>query len=413
MALAVIESGRPPAAAGPTRHAGREDRRLRHRERPPAVELRGVSVRYNGTVALAGIDLTIAEGEFFSLLGPSGCGKSTTLNVIGGFVDPDEGAVLIKGAPVGRLPSYRRPVNTVFQSYALFPHMTVRENVGFGPRMAGRRRTEIDRAVDQALALVSLSGFEERRPSQLSGGQQQRVALARALANQPAVLLLDEPLGALDLKMRRQMQLELTRIQRETGITFVYVTHDQEEAMTMSDRIAVMNQGMVAQVGTPQEIYEQPTSLFVADFIGTSNILAGELAGSAAGWARVRLATGDEIRVPAARLPVGARRLRIVLRPDHMSLTATPPAAGETNAIPVEVENIAYLGTHRQVALRTADGQGLLVTHALGQPGGGEGRAIGDRVLAVWPAARSLCFADEGGAESSNEGVHSQGRIEA
>jgi spermidine/putrescine transport system ATP-binding protein len=375
-----------------------EDRRPGPRERPAAVELRGVAVRYKGTVALAGIDLAIAEGEFFSLLGPSGCGKSTTLNVIGGFVEPDAGEVLIKGAPVGRLPSYRRPVNTVFQSYALFPHMTVRENVGFGPRMAGRKSAEIGRAVDEALALVSLSGFGERRPSQLSGGQQQRVALARALVNHPAVLLLDEPLGALDLKMRRQMQLELTRIQRETGITFVYVTHDQEEAMTMSDRIAVMNHGVVAQVGTPQEIYEQPGSLFVADFIGSSNILSGELAGTAGGVARVRLTTGDEIRVPAARLPPAARRLRIVVRPDHMSLATSAPSGPELNAIPVEVENIAYLGTHRQVALRTADGQGLLVTHALGQPGGGEDCAIGDRVLATWPAARSLCFAEEGGA---------------
>ena len=274
-----------------------------------AIELRGLSVRYKTLAALNGIDLEIREGEFFSLLGPSGCGKTTTLNIIGGFIEPDEGDVLIDGKVVNRIPPYRRPVNTVFQSYALFPHMTVAQNVGFGLRMAGVPAADIEQRTREALALVSLADFGSRRPDQLSGGQQQRVALARALVNRPSVLLLDEPLGALDLKLRKQMQSELTRIQREVGITFLYVTHDQDEAMTMSDRIAVMNRGTVAQVGTPQEIYERPSSLFVADFIGASNVFSGRVVGSIGQWAIVRLDIGQDVRVPASAAPRMDRRL--------------------------------------------------------------------------------------------------------
>src|SRR5262245_42299173 len=291
-----------------------------------AVELRQVTTRYKGVAALNGIDLGIGEGEFFSLLGPSGCGKTTTLNIVGGFLQPDAGDVLIQGRSVRHMPAYRRPVNTVFQSYALFPHMTVAENVGFGPRMAGEPRGEVARRVREALSLVSLSDLGSRRPDQLSGGQQQRVAVARALVNHPAVLLLDEPLGALDLKLRKQMQLELARIQREVGITFVYVTHDQEEAMTMSDRIAVMNRGSVMQVGTPQQIYEHPSSLFVADFIGSSNVFTGELSGTAGPLCEVTLAPGHVIRVPAPTTARG-RRVSVVVRPDHMGLAAAAPGA--------------------------------------------------------------------------------------
>src|SRR5258708_21421672 len=241
--------------------------------RSPAVELRGVSVRYKGVAALNGIDLAIRQGEFFSLLGSSGCGKTSTLNVIGGLVEPDAGDLLIEGRSMRHVPAHQRPVNTVFQSYALFPTMTGAENIGFGPRMNGKARAEIGRLVDEALRLVSLAGMQERRPSQLSGGQQQRVALARALVNRPSVLLLDEPLGALDLKLRKQMQLELSRIQREVGITFVYVTHDQDKAMTMPDRIAVMESGHVEHIGPPTQRYENPATVFVAEFLGASNLL--------------------------------------------------------------------------------------------------------------------------------------------
>jgi spermidine/putrescine transport system ATP-binding protein len=240
---------------------------------PAAIELRGVTKRYGAHQALSPIDLEIAEGEFFCLLGPSGCGKTTTLNLIGGFVGPTTGQILIRDKPVERLPPHRRPVNTVFQSYALFPHMTVRDNVAFGLKMARIPKAEAGTRVAEALHLVGLDQHGDRLPGQLSGGQQQRVAVARALVNRPAVLLLDEPLGALDLKLRKRLQVELAQIHREIGTTFVYVTHDQEEAMSMATRIAVMNEGHVEQVGAPSEIYYRPISRFVADFIGESNFL--------------------------------------------------------------------------------------------------------------------------------------------
>jgi ABC-type Fe3+/spermidine/putrescine transport system ATPase subunit len=238
-----------------------------------AIALRGVSKRYGGHVALTTTELDIAEGEFFCLLGPSGCGKTTTLNLIGGFVAPTTGEIMIRDRRVDRLPPHRRPVNTVFQSYALFPHMTVRDNIAFGLRMARVGRSEAGGRIDEALELVGLERLGDRLPGQLSGGQQQRVAVARALVNRPAVLLLDEPLGALDLKLRKRLQVELSQIHREIGTTFVYVTHDQEEAMSMATRIAVMNDGRVEQIGLPSEIYHRPTSRFVADFIGESNFI--------------------------------------------------------------------------------------------------------------------------------------------
>jgi ABC-type Fe3+/spermidine/putrescine transport system ATPase subunit len=247
---------------------------------PAAIELRGVTKRYGAQEALQRTDLEIAEGEFFCLLGPSGCGKTTTLNLIGGFVAPTTGAILIRDKPVERLPPHRRPVNTVFQSYALFPHMSVRENVAFGLKMARVPKREAGTRVDEALHLVGLDQQGDRLPSQLSGGQQQRVAVARALVNRPAVLLLDEPLGALDLKLRKRLQIELAQIHREIGTTFVYVTHDQEEAMSMATRIAVMNEGRVEQIGEPSEIYHRPISRFVADFIGESNFISGSSNGS-------------------------------------------------------------------------------------------------------------------------------------
>jgi ABC-type Fe3+/spermidine/putrescine transport system ATPase subunit len=240
----------------------------------PAISLRGVSKRYGRELALHSIDLDIAEGEFFCLLGPSGCGKTTTLNLLGGFVTPTSGAIFIRGRRVDRLPPHSRDVNTVFQSYALFPHMTVAENIGFGLKMARVQRSERAGRVEAALAMVGLDRHGGRRPAELSGGQQQRVAVARALVTRPAVLLLDEPLGALDLKLRKRLQLELAQIHREVGTVFVYVTHDQEEALALADRIAVMRDGRIEQVGSPREIYLQPRSRFVADFIGESNFIS-------------------------------------------------------------------------------------------------------------------------------------------
>src|SRR3954467_10058138 len=235
------------------------------------VTIEGVTKRFEELVAVDNLSLEIESGSFFALLGPSGCGKTTTLRMIGGFEEPTEGTIYLGDTEVSRLPSYKRDVNTVFQSYALFPHLTIFENVAFGLRRKGVAKSEVKQRVGEALELVDLAGREKRKPNQLSGGQQQRVALARALVNRPRVLLLDEPLGALDLKLRKQMQLELKRIQHEVGITFVHVTHDQEEAMTMADRIAVMDAGKVEQLGSPEELYERPNTRFVADFIGSRN----------------------------------------------------------------------------------------------------------------------------------------------
>jgi spermidine/putrescine transport system ATP-binding protein len=358
-----------------------------------AIELRGLSVRYKTLAALDCIDLEIRQGEFFSLLGPSGCGKTTTLNIIGGFIEPDEGEVLLEGRIVNRIPPYRRPVNTVFQSYALFPHMTVVQNVGFGLRMAGVPAAEIERRARDALALVSLGDFGSRRPDQLSGGQQQRVALARALVNRPSVLLLDEPLGALDLKLRKQMQSELTRIQREVGITFIYVTHDQDEAMTMSDRIAVMNRGRVVQVGTPQEIYERPSSLFVADFIGASNVFAGRIVESSGPWTLIRLESGHDVRVPASAAHETGSKVWVVVRPDHMSLAERASAMPDLNVLGGVIRKVSFLGTHHQYAIGTPEGVQITVVEPLSSPDRRAAKLVMDGEVSVtWPASASLCF---------------------
>ncbi|HIZ20386.1 MAG TPA: ABC transporter ATP-binding protein [Firmicutes bacterium] len=239
------------------------------------IKLKDIAVSFDGEPVLNGLDLSIRDGEFVTLLGPSGCGKTTTLRIIGGFVTPDHGDVFFDGKRINDLPAYRRPVNTIFQRYALFPHMNVYENVAFGMRVQKKRRDEIRKTVEEMLALVNLKGFEKRGVNTLSGGQQQRVAIARALANNPKVLLLDEPLAALDLKLRKDMQVELKNIQKSLGITFIYVTHDQEEALSMSDTVVVMDGGQIQQIGTPQDIYNEPENAFVADFIGESNILDG------------------------------------------------------------------------------------------------------------------------------------------
>jgi spermidine/putrescine transport system ATP-binding protein len=307
-----------------------------------AVKLKEVSKHFGPVVAVDGISLSIRDGEFFSLLGPSGCGKTTTLRLIAGFELLTAGKVYIGGRLQGETPPYRRPVNTVFQNYALFPHMSVFENVAFGLEMQKVRKEDIRRRVLEALGLVQLPGMENRKPDQLSGGQQQRVALARALVNQPKVLLLDEPLGALDLKLRKAMQLELKALQHRVGITFIYVTHDQEEALTMSDRIAVMNKGRVLQVGAPGEIYERPADRFVADFIGETNFLEGQVQGRRNGEAAVVVDGLLTLHVPMERGVGMNEEVTVAIRPEKISLHAEPP---HPRAVPGVIQEVIYTGT--------------------------------------------------------------------
>jgi len=305
-----------------------------------------------GVRALDAVDLVIRENEFFTLLGPSGCGKTTLLRLIAGFEQPSEGELLMRGQPIAHQPPHRRPVNTVFQSYALFPHMSVAQNIGFGLEMQGRSRAEIAETVERMLALVKLEGLGPRRPTQLSGGQQQRVALARALANRPQVLLLDEPLSALDLKLRKEMQIELKRLQHETGITFIFVTHDQEEALTMSDRLAVMSEGRALQVGSPTEIYEHPTSRFVADFIGETNLLTARLSGRDAQGVRFALDAGGELRGLEDGGHEDGARVTLAVRPERAELAA---AAAGGEGLEARVEQVVYFGTDTHYHLRLAD----------------------------------------------------------
>jgi spermidine/putrescine transport system ATP-binding protein len=319
--------------------------------------------------AVRELTLEIGDGEFFSLLGPSGCGKTTTLRLIAGFEEPSEGRIFIGDREVTQTPAHKRPVNTVFQSYALFPHLSVADNVGFGLRFHSVEKRERRRRVGEALQLVRLDGFERRKPSQLSGGQQQRVALARALVLEPAVLLLDEPLGALDAKLRRSLQIELKSIQEAVGITFVYVTHDQEEALTMSDRMAVMADGLVQQLGTPRDVYEEPATTFVADFLGVSNLMDAR----AEGGGRVRL--GDAT-LTAGRGDLDARGdVRLTIRPERIRVE--PPGAAGENRLPGTVTRVVYLGAATQVLLELAGGQTLQATSSAadGIPPG-EGDAV-------------------------------------
>lgn len=286
------------------------------------VELRNICKHFGEVTAVHDLDLQISDGEFFSLIGPSGCGKTTTLRMVAGFEQPTTGEITINGRPVAGTPPYQRPVNTVFQNYALFPHMTVAENVAFGLEMSNVGRAEIQRRVGEALELVQLPQMASRKPKQLSGGQQQRVALARALVNRPQVLLLDEPLGALDLKLRKEMQLELKHIQSEVGITFIYVTHDQEEAMTMSDRIGIMSNGVLQQVGTPREVYERPINRFVADFIGETNFITGSVT-SVGQYPTVCLCLTGEVPVlgMADDCPVEVEQeITLAIRPERINL---------------------------------------------------------------------------------------------
>ncbi|HEV8564699.1 MAG TPA: spermidine/putrescine ABC transporter ATP-binding protein, partial [Actinomycetota bacterium] len=302
------------------------------------VRLDRITKQFGDTIAVDDLSLDISEGEFFSLLGPSGCGKTTTLRVIGGFEEATYGTVYLAGRDVTDDPPYKRDVNTVFQSYALFPHLDVFDNVAFGLRRKKVDGSEVDRRVKEVMSLVDLEGFESRKPGQMSGGQQQRVALARALVNHPKVLLLDEPLGALDLKLRKQMQLELKRIQQEVGITFIYVTHDQEEAMTMSNRLAVMRHGRIEQLGAPEDVYENPATEFVAGFLGASNLLEGETKETRDGMTTIALTDGGTVSVPADRMPPDAgNRVKAGVRPEKVSIRR------EGTVLPDGVNSVAGL----------------------------------------------------------------------
>jgi spermidine/putrescine transport system ATP-binding protein len=316
-------------------------------ERVVDVRLEGVTKRFDEVRAVDDLSLEIERGSFFALLGPSGCGKTTTLRMIGGFEEPTEGTIYLGDEPVSGRPPYKRDVNTVFQSYALFPHLSIFENVAFGLRRRGVGKQDVRGRVHEILRLVGLSGFERRKPRQLSGGQQQRVALARALVNKPRVLLLDEPLGALDLKLRKQMQLELKAIQHDVGITFIHVTHDQEEAMTMADRIAIMNEGRIEQLGPPSELYERPRTAFVAGFLGISNLLSG----TATGPATVRLAEGTEVRVPPDALNGRTGRVAVGVRPEKIRL-----GHEEENRLTGRLLETAYVGVATQYVLETGAG---------------------------------------------------------
>jgi spermidine/putrescine transport system ATP-binding protein len=331
----------------------------------PAIQLSGVTKDFHagGEVisAVREMDLQIREGEFFSMLGPSGCGKTTTMRMIAGFEDPTTGTVWLQGKDVTSDPPNKRDVNMVFQSYALFPHMSVFENVAFGLRRRQVPKNEITTQVGQMLEIVDLSGRENRRPRELSGGQQQRVALARALVNHPKALLLDEPLGALDLKLRQAMQVELKRIQREVGITFVYVTHDQGEALTMSDRIAVMNDGLIEQLASPREIYEHPASRFVAGFIGTSNLLTGTAARVGDSAAVIEVSADECIIVPVRDVAVAqGDTLEVTVRPEKIDLGKQPPPAGSC-ALRGTVGEVVYLGTSTNFTIATTTGAEIVV----------------------------------------------------
>jgi spermidine/putrescine transport system ATP-binding protein len=321
----------------------------------------GVTKRYGDVLAVDSVDLGLRRGEFFSLLGPSGCGKTTTLRLVGGFERPTQGQIVISGKDVARVPPYRRPVNTVFQSYALFSHLNVFDNVAFGLRERRVPRSEIRKRVTDLLELVRLPGMEQRRTRELSGGQQQRVALARAIINEPAVLLLDEPLGALDLKLRRAMQSELAQLQQSVGITFLYVTHDQEEALSMSDRVGVMGTGRLVQVGTPEELYNRPATRYVADFVGEANIIEGRVIGCASGAAAIAISAAPSVVVHAATdsaIPDGT--VFVVVRPERIDVQ---PAGGSTaGALVGTVREVAFVGAHRKLVVEVNE---ALVINAL------------------------------------------------
>jgi spermidine/putrescine transport system ATP-binding protein len=365
----------------------------------PTVDVKLVDVvkQFGEAVVVDHINLEVQAGEFFSLLGPSGCGKTTTLRMIGGFEAPTSGVIELQGQDVTWLPPYKRNVNTVFQNYALFPHLTIYENVAFGLRRKGIKDVEVKSRVTDMLALVELAGFETRRPTQISGGQAQRVALARALINKPAVLLLDEPLGALDLKLRKQMQVELKRIQQEVGITFIYVTHDQEEAMTMSDRIAVMNKGRYEQLGEPEVLYERPMTRFVAGFLGVSNLLPGAVEGNDGTYSAVRLA--DDTRIRAPRALVGdTANVSVGVRPEKIRLhEADVEAPAGHNHMSGVVRDASYLGVSTQYQIEARGGAQITVYEQnVERATKAELWAPGEAVQLTWSPDHTFVVADDG-----------------
>jgi spermidine/putrescine transport system ATP-binding protein len=348
------------------------------------VRLDRVSKLFGDAAAVDDLSLDIQEGEFFSMLGPSGCGKTTTLRMIGGFEEPTFGTVYLGGRDVTTLPPYKRDVNTVFQSYALFPHLNVYENIAFGLRRKKVDKSDIDKRVRDAMTLVDLIGFESRKPPQMSGGQQQRVALARALVNHPKVLLLDEPLGALDMKLRKQMQLELKSIQQEVGITFIYVTHDQEEAMTMSDRLAVMRHGKIDQIGPPEAVYETPATEFVAGFLGASNMLDGEVKETNNGRTTIALSTGGTVTTNTSGVPAGISTVRVGVRPEKITIVPDDGnAPADRNAVTGLLRMSTYIGVNYQYKVEGPGGHELTVYV---QNLGGEGSqpVPGQRVRLEW-----------------------------
>ena len=363
----------------------------------PAGDLRlaNLTKRFGVFTAVDDLSLTIPQGSFFALLGASGCGKTTTLRMIAGLEEPTSGQVLLGDRDIAGLRPYKRPVNTVFQSYALFPHLDIHENVAFGLRRRGIR--QVTDQVERMLALVQLEGYGRRKPAQLSGGQQQRVALARALINHPQVLLLDEPLGALDLKLRRQMQIELKRIQTEVGITFVHVTHDQEEAMTMADTVAVMNAGRIEQLGAPADLYEYPATAFVANFLGQSNLLAGE-AGGRGGDDVLVTAHGSRFAVPATRARADQGPVFLGVRPEKLHLAADPGAVpGAHQHLGGVVTDASYVGVSTQYLVRTAWGSELSVFVA--NSGVGGRFALGTPVTAHWDPRHAFLLPREPGED--------------
>ncbi len=352
------------------------------------IEVERVTKRFGDVTAVDDISITIPGGEFFSMLGPSGCGKTTTLRMIAGFETPDEGRILLQGAPVTHVPPAKRNVNMVFQAYGLFPHMTVSENIAFGPKIKKLSRAETSERLAEILRVVRLEGYEDRRPGQLSGGQQQRVALGRALINRPAALLLDEPLGALDLKLRKEMQLELKDLQQRTGTTFVYVTHDQEEAMTMSDRIAVMNGGVVEQLAAPRELYQRPASAFVAGFIGTSNLI--ELRVDRRDDGLLVMDVGEGERILAVQPDAGAGggdRATITVRPEWIKLVSGD-AGPRASHVGGTVIDVVYLGSVTQLIVLLRTGEKLTV-HRLNDEVGSTDPRPGEQVTLHWAAEHS------------------------
>jgi spermidine/putrescine transport system ATP-binding protein len=353
---------------------------------PPILELRDVTKRFGDFVAVDNLNLTVAPGEFLTLLGASGSGKTTTLRMIAGFEHPEAGEISMDGSPITGLPPYRRGLNTVFQQYALFPHMNVRENVSYGLRMRKTPRAEIATRVAEALEMVQLTHLTDRLPRQLSGGQQQRVALARALVNRPRVLLLDEPLGALDLKLRKEMQLELKHLNRQLGITFLYVTHDQEEALTMSDRIALMRQGRIEQLDTPEAMYQRPVSRYVADFIGETNLLSGSarrLGGSAAGLT----VAGTELEAPVSPAWREGGPSWLAIRPEHIRVAG---AGGNGRRLTVTVTDVVFTGQVTRVYTRLTDDTGLVMHWPAGEPL----PTAGTKLSVTWPVERGLCVGE-------------------